>query len=146
MKGLVTMDINPLAGGTGGSGSGMSKEQILDKGIRQKSTKRVNSFIVCKLQCILSGATEPWKLWETACLLRQLRGILAPFQYLKNTSLIRIPFIKNESVISQISFECITITQQRSIPKQIQKYFVWLWLWATHRVNEVPCLRTLKSN
>ena len=25
----------------------MSKEQVLDKGIRQKSTKRVNSFIVC---------------------------------------------------------------------------------------------------
>ena len=29
----------------------MSKEQVLDKGIRQKSTKRVNSFIVCSAFC-----------------------------------------------------------------------------------------------
>ena len=29
----------------------MSKEQVLDKGIRQKSTKRVNSFIVCCAFC-----------------------------------------------------------------------------------------------
>ena len=29
----------------------MSKEQVLDKGIRQKSTKRVNSFSVCSAFC-----------------------------------------------------------------------------------------------
>ena len=29
----------------------MSKEQVLDKGIRQKSTKRVHSFIVCSAFC-----------------------------------------------------------------------------------------------
>ena len=29
----------------------MSKAQVLDKGIRQKSTKRVNSFIVCSAFC-----------------------------------------------------------------------------------------------
>ena len=29
----------------------MSKEQVVDKGIRQKSTKRVNSFIVCSAFC-----------------------------------------------------------------------------------------------
>ena len=43
----------------------MSKEQVLDKGIRQKSIKRVNSFYC--LQYLLSGATEPWphRLRET---------------------------------------------------------------------------------
>ena len=31
--------------------AGMSKEQVFDKGIRQKSTERVNSFIVCSAFC-----------------------------------------------------------------------------------------------
>ena len=38
IKGLVRMDINPSL-------------QVLDKGIRQKSTKRVNLFIVCSAIC-----------------------------------------------------------------------------------------------
>ena len=29
----------------------MSKEQVFDKGIKQKSTKRVNSLIVCSAIC-----------------------------------------------------------------------------------------------
>ena len=37
--------------------AGTSKEQVLDKGIRQKSKK---SELVHCLQCLLSGATEPW--------------------------------------------------------------------------------------
>ena len=48
IKGLVTMDINPFLYNFL---AGMSKEPVLDKGIRQKSTKRVNSFIVCSAFC-----------------------------------------------------------------------------------------------
>ena len=37
----------------------MSKEQVLDKGIRQKSTKRVNSFIVCSAFCLGPPNRDP---------------------------------------------------------------------------------------
>ena len=39
--------------------AGMSKEQVLDKGIRQKSTKRVNSFIVCSAFCPGPPSRDP---------------------------------------------------------------------------------------
>ena len=44
IKGLVTMDINL-------SLQILGLEQVLAKGIRQKSTKRMNSFIVCSAFC-----------------------------------------------------------------------------------------------
>ena len=47
IKDLVTMDINPLKKFMAGT----SKAQVLDKVIRQKSTKRVNSFIACSAFC-----------------------------------------------------------------------------------------------
>ena len=47
----------------------MSKEQVLNKGIRQKSTKRVNSFIVCSAFCPGPLNRDPHGLQETnACL------------------------------------------------------------------------------
>ena len=47
IKDLVTMDIPRLYKFLAGT----SKAHVLDKGIRQKSTKRVNSFIACSAFC-----------------------------------------------------------------------------------------------
>ena len=58
IKDLVTMDINPSLQILGW----YVKAHVSDKGIRQKSTKRVNSFIACSAFC-----PGPWPqgLWET---------------------------------------------------------------------------------
>ena len=63
IKDLVTMDINPSLQFLAGT----SKAQLLDKGIRQKSTKRVNSFIACSALCTGPPNRDPRdseKLWR----------------------------------------------------------------------------------
>ena len=39
--------------------AGRTKEQVLDKGIRQKSTKRVGSIVVCNAFCPGSPKRDP---------------------------------------------------------------------------------------
>ena len=54
--------------------AGRTKEQVLDKGIRQKSTKRVGSIVVCTAFCPGSPKRDPltrtscfhfWRLWAS---------------------------------------------------------------------------------
>ena len=61
IKDLVTMDT--------------SKAQVLDKGIRQKSTKRVNSFIACSAFCLGPPNRDPrdsekrWRVYTSIAMM-----------------------------------------------------------------------------
>ena len=48
--------------------AGQTKEQVLDKGIRQKSTKRVGSIVVCSAFCPGSPKRDPLDSEKMACL------------------------------------------------------------------------------
>ena len=48
--------------------AGRTKEQVLDKGIRQKSTKRVRSIVVCSAFCPRSPKRDPLDSEKMACL------------------------------------------------------------------------------
>ena len=48
--------------------AGWTKEQVLDKGIRQKSTKRVGSIVVCSAFCPGSDKRDPLDSKKMACL------------------------------------------------------------------------------
>ena len=53
----------------------MSKAQVLDKGIRQKSTKRVNSFIACSAFCLGHPTMTPrnsekrWRVYTSTAMM-----------------------------------------------------------------------------
>ena len=48
--------------------AGRTKEQVLDKGIRQNSTKRVGSIVVCSAFCLWSPKCDPLDSEKMACL------------------------------------------------------------------------------
>ena len=47
--------------------AGRTKEQVLDKGIRQKSTKSVGLIIVCSAYCPGSPKRDPMDSEKMAC-------------------------------------------------------------------------------
>ena len=63
-KALLTMENNFLFTFL----AGRTKEQLLDKGISQKSTKRVGSIVVCSAFCPGSAKRNPLDSGKMACL------------------------------------------------------------------------------
>ena len=116
-KGLVTMDINPSLQILGC----YVKEQVFDKGIRQKSTKRVNSLIVCSAICPGPPNRDPHGLRETIACIHVSRNYGAP----------RVACWQVFRQNSQKS-ECVL----RRSPLGGTKHFAWLDVLRREMVNK----------
>ena len=87
--------------------AGRTKEQVLDKGIRQKSTKRVGSIVVCS--AFLSGVSQAWPTG-----LRE-NGMSAAK---RTRHVLRFTVGK--------SFACIHVNQREVVKKKKWKQ-IWIW-------------------